>query len=183
MINWPCLICERGSRLSTLNIKENVYANSTFMWYNHGTYWRSRRDWNSFILRTCCLVCYYYYQLEKCFCIPSLIGFDPLGHRLFRVNQLTLEVCYYLLIFTYVSDWRGWGNQANYRLSTKHKNDDLVPRVGCEDCIVYIYFEKGFQKKCTRQSRKVFWVVLSSLFLILLWFQRSHRTLSHSSWY
>ena len=43
------------------------------------------------------------YQL-KCFCIPSLIGFDPLGHRLFRVNQLTLEVCYYLLIFTDVSD-------------------------------------------------------------------------------
>ena len=121
MINWPCLICERGSRLSTLNIKANVYANSTFMWYNHGTYWRSRRDCNSFILRTCCLVCYYYYQLEKCFCIPSLIGFDPLGDRLFRVKQLTLEVCYYLLIFTDVSDWRGWGNQANYGLSTTHK--------------------------------------------------------------
>ena len=127
MINWPCLICERGSRLSTLNIKANVYANSTFMWYNHGTYWRSRRDWNFFILRTYCLVCYYYYQLEKCFCIPSLIGFDPLGHRLFRVNQLTLEVCYYLLIFTDVSDWRGWGNQANYGLSTTHKMVTLFP--------------------------------------------------------
>ena len=26
------------------------------------------------------------------------------------------------------------------------------------------YFEKGCRKKCTRQSRKVLWVVLSSLF-------------------
>ena len=29
---------------------------------------------------------------------------------------------------------------------------------------LYSYFEKGCQKKCTRQSRKVLWVVLSSLF-------------------
>ena len=28
---------------------------------------------------------------------------------------------------------------------------------------VYSYFEKGCQRKCTRQSRKVLWVVLSSL--------------------
>ena len=28
----------------------------------------------------------------------------------------------------------------------------------------YSYFEKGCRKKCTRQSRKVLWVVLSSLF-------------------
>ena len=26
------------------------------------------------------------------------------------------------------------------------------------------YFEKGCQKKCTRQSRKIMWVVLSSMF-------------------
>ena len=31
--------------------------------------------------------------------------------------------------------------------------------------IVYSYFEKGCRKKCTRQSRKVLWVVLSALFL------------------
>ena len=30
--------------------------------------------------------------------------------------------------------------------------------------MLYSYFEKGCQKKCTRQSRKVLWVVLSSLF-------------------
>ena len=29
---------------------------------------------------------------------------------------------------------------------------------------VYSYFEKGCQKKCTRQSQKALWVVLSSLF-------------------
>ena len=34
-----------------------------------------------------------------------------------------------------------------------------------EDTIlVYSYFEKGCRTKCTRQSRKVLWVVLSSLF-------------------
>ena len=29
---------------------------------------------------------------------------------------------------------------------------------------VHSYFEKGCRKKCTRQSRKVLWVVLNSLF-------------------
>ena len=29
---------------------------------------------------------------------------------------------------------------------------------------IYSYFEKGCRKKCTRQSRKALWVVLSSLF-------------------
>ena len=29
---------------------------------------------------------------------------------------------------------------------------------------VYSYFKKGGRKKCTRQSRKVLWVILSSLF-------------------
>ena len=29
---------------------------------------------------------------------------------------------------------------------------------------IYSYFEKGCRKKCTRQSRKVLWVVFSSLF-------------------
>ena len=159
MINWPCLICERGNRLSTLNIKANVYANSTFMWYNHGTYWRSRRDWNSFILRTCCLVCYYYYQLEKCFCIPSLIGFDPLEHRLFRVNQLTLEVCYYLLIFTDVSDWRGWGNQPNYGLSTTHKIVTLFPGL-----VVRIALYTSISRKVFRKSGFEFTVFNSFVF-------------------
>ena len=30
--------------------------------------------------------------------------------------------------------------------------------------LVYSYFEKGCRKKCTRQSRKVLWVILRSLF-------------------
>ena len=30
--------------------------------------------------------------------------------------------------------------------------------------ITYSYFEKGCRKKCTRQSRKVLWVILRSLF-------------------
>ena len=33
---------------------------------------------------------------------------------------------------------------------------------GSSDYFVYSYFEKGCRKKCTRQSRKVLWVVLSS---------------------
>ena len=39
-----------------------------------------------------------------------------------------------------------------------------------ESCeIVYSYFEKGCRKKCTRQSRKALWVVLSSLFFKEIW--------------
>ena len=34
---------------------------------------------------------------------------------------------------------------------------------------LYSYFEKGCQKKCTQQSRKVLWVVLSSLFFKEIW--------------
>ena len=34
---------------------------------------------------------------------------------------------------------------------------------------VYSYFEKGCRKKCTRQSRKALWVVLSSLFFKEVW--------------
>ena len=33
----------------------------------------------------------------------------------------------------------------------------------------YSYFEKGCRKKCTRQSRKALWVVLSSLFFKEIW--------------
>ena len=34
---------------------------------------------------------------------------------------------------------------------------------------IYSYFEKGCRKKCTRQSRKVLWVVLSALFFKEIW--------------
>ena len=34
---------------------------------------------------------------------------------------------------------------------------------------VYSYFEKGCRKKCTRQSRKVLWVVSSALFFQEVW--------------
>ena len=34
---------------------------------------------------------------------------------------------------------------------------------------VYSYFEKGWPIKCTRQPRKVLWVVLSSLFFKEIW--------------
>ena len=42
---------------------------------------------------------------------------------------------------------------------------------------LYSYFEKGCRKKCTRQSRKVFWVVLSLLFfkeILREWHERGH---------
>ena len=35
--------------------------------------------------------------------------------------------------------------------------------------IIYTYFEKGCRKKCSRQSRKVLWVVLSALFFKEIW--------------
>ena len=35
--------------------------------------------------------------------------------------------------------------------------------------LIYSYFEKGCWKKCTRQSQKVLWVVLSSLFFTEIW--------------
>ena len=34
---------------------------------------------------------------------------------------------------------------------------------------IYSYFEKGCRKKCTRQSQKGLWVVLSSLFFKEIW--------------
>ena len=34
---------------------------------------------------------------------------------------------------------------------------------------IYSYFEKGCRKKCTRQTRKVLWVVLSSLLFKEIW--------------
>ena len=34
---------------------------------------------------------------------------------------------------------------------------------------IYSYFKKGCRKKCTPQTRKVLWVVLSSLFFKEIW--------------
>ena len=39
-----------------------------------------------------------------------------------------------------------------------------VGTLGKSPCPIYSCFEKGCRKKCTRQSRKVLWVVFSSLF-------------------
>ena len=38
-----------------------------------------------------------------------------------------------------------------------------------DNLCVHTYFEKGCQEKCTWQSRKVLWVVLSSLFFKEIW--------------
>ena len=49
---------------------------------------------------------------------------------------------------------------------------------------VYSYFEKGCRKKCTRQSRKVLWVVLSLLLfkeILKEWHERGHRRMFASS--
>ena len=35
--------------------------------------------------------------------------------------------------------------------------------------LIYSYFEKGCREKCTRQSWKALWVVLSSLFFEEIW--------------
>ena len=53
-----------------------------------------------------------------------------------------------------------WG-KGNCSLEARYTE---VPLPGYIFKILYSYFEKGCLKKCTRQSRKVLWVVLSSLF-------------------
>ena len=40
----------------------------------------------------------------------------------------------------------------------------LNPNIVVLKTAVYSYFEKGCRQKCTRQSRKALWVVLSLLF-------------------
>ena len=51
-------------------------------------------------------------------------------------------------------------------LRSATKNRRSIPR---SNLSTYSYFEKGCRKKCTRQSRKVLWVVLSSLFFKEIW--------------
>ena len=63
------------------------------------------------------------------------------------------------LISTVLRDIHNWRTDERIILS-------VYVHVWHRDCEqnVYSYFEKGCHKKCTRQSRKVLWVVLSSLF-------------------
>ena len=63
------------------------------------------------------------------------------------------------LISTGLRDIHNWITDERIILS-------VYVHVWHRDCEqnVYSYFEKDCQKKCTRQSRKVLWVVLSSLF-------------------
>ena len=54
------------------------------------------------------------------------------------------------------------------RVKCNYSREVRIPRVVLTTCKfgrpIYSYFEKGCRKKCTGQSRKVLWVVLSSLF-------------------
>ena len=59
-----------------------------------------------------------------------------------------------------------WGvNKVNYGLC---ENGELKKNSRPEKN-AYSYFEKGCREKCTRQSRKVLWVVLSLLFFKGIW--------------
>ena len=62
------------------------------------------------------------------------------------------------LISTGLRDIHNWRTDERIILS-------VYVHVWHRDCEqnVYSYFEKGCQKKCTRQSRKVLWEVLSEL--------------------
>ena len=106
------------------------------------------------------------------------IGTSPISCWSANAGGLLLSPYFY---------WRQWLTRLRQpsKLWTidDTQNGDLVPRVGCEDCILYIYFEKSFRKKCTRQSRKVFWVVLSLLFFKEIWknVTRSYRGLMFAS--
>ena len=45
-------------------------------------------------------------------------------------------------------------------------NQRIIGRSSPGVKLTYSYFEKGCRKKCMRQSRKVLWVVLRSMFFI-----------------
>ena len=58
--------------------------------------------------------------------------------------------------------WQCWKKSWNSReAKMKERGVSLVT--------IYSYFEKGCRKKCTRQSRKVLWVVLSALLFKEIW--------------
>ena len=71
--------------------------------------------------------------------------------------------------------WHVWSHSEQPRLLTYQeqpvirKTQKRKPTLLNVSVAVYSYFEKGCWKKFTRQSRKVFWVVLSSLFLKRIW--------------
>ena len=97
---------------------------------------------------------------------PAFLGNDPALLRVCGGNRARKKKKYLKrmhevqrLISTVLQDIHNWTTDARIILS-------VYVHVWHRDCEqnVYSYFEKGCQKKCTRQSRKVLWVVLSSLF-------------------
>ena len=70
------------------------------------------------------------------------------------------------------NQWKAYLDKSskwNNRIYTMH---DFIQRRLTTLINVYSHFEKGCQKKCTRQSRKVLWVVLSSLLFKEIWKNR-----------
>ena len=61
---------------------------------------------------------------------------------------------------------QGWqyGKGLIYYVIKVHPYGTTHGFVAVDLLTFYRYFEKGCRKKCTRQPRKVLWVVLSALF-------------------
>ena len=74
---------------------------------------------------------------------------------------------------TFQPTWELSRPPSTYRVTQKFwkfKRPYIAKRRALSNRIfVYSYFEKVCRKKCTRQSRKVLWVVLSSMFFKEIW--------------
>ena len=80
---------------------------------------------------------------------------------------MVLPLCYNMLVTNCIK--KPWSDFILFIfIFVQHKSGEArvscYCRVNCYCVHVYSYFEKGCRKKCTRQSRKALWVVLSSLF-------------------
>ena len=67
---------------------------------------------------------------------------------------------------------RGWGERRGTGSSQWTWKQNDVQWYPPYNHPVYSHFEKGCRKKCTQQSRKILWVVLSSLFFKEIWKNR-----------
>ena len=92
-----------------------------------------------------------------CFCVQS---FEALNNKLNEATFLEIWIKLISLHFEkYVVRFAFLTVKVPTKVTICHKHNAHI----------YSYFEKGCRKKCTRQSRKVLWVVLSSLFFKKNW--------------
>ena len=82
-------------------------------------------------------------------------------------------VCFFVIYIFFLKQRTFFSSPPKFRFPEKRRVDRIFNNI-------YSYFEKGCRIKCTRQPRKVLWVVLSSLFFKEIW-KRIHRHMSASA--